>query len=76
MATYAYPTIGNKLVTDIDRADVLAALTPIWTVKPETARRVGQRVETILDWAIAQGNLADNPAGKSILRVLPRVRRT
>ena len=76
MATYAYPTIGNKLVTDIDSADVLAVLTPIWTTKPETARRVRQRVETILDWAIAQGYRADNPAGKSIIKALPRVRRT
>ena len=42
---------------------------------PETARRVRQRVETILDWAIVQGYRTDNPPGKSILRVLPRVRR-
>lgn len=76
LATYAYPTIGNKLVTDIDSADVFAVLAPIWTTKPETARRVRQRVETILDWAIAQGYRADNPAGKSIIKVLPRVRRT
>jgi hypothetical protein len=76
LTTYAYPTIGNKLVDAIDSADILTILTPIWTTKSETARRVRQRVETVLDWTIAQGYRIDNPAGKTILRVLPKVRRT
>ena len=38
--------MGSKLVTDIAKADILAALRPIWTGKPETASRVRQRMET------------------------------
>ena len=76
LTTYAFPTIGNNLVSDIDSADILTVLTPIWTTKSETARRVRQRVATVLDWTIAQGYRVDNPAGKTILTVLSKVRRT
>ena len=50
-------------------------LTPIWTCEPETASRVRQRMETVMDWAVAQGHRLDNPAGRSLLKVLPSVKR-
>lgn len=73
LAAYAYPKIGSKLVADITSADILAVLTPIWTEKPETASRVRQRMETVLDWAIAQGYRTDNPASRSNTKALPRM---
>ena len=76
LITYAYPKIGSKLVTDITSADILAVLTPIWNEKPETASRVRQRMETVLDWAVAQGYRTDNPAARSITKVLPKMPRT
>ena len=72
LATYAYPVIGSMQVEDIGSGDVLSVLTPIWTEKPETARRLRQRIETILDWAVAQGWRSDNPAGRAINRALPK----
>ena len=75
LATYAYPVIGSKQLDEIKSGDVLTVLTPIWTSKPETASRVRQRLETVFDWAIAQGWRLDNPAGKAIARVLPSVPR-
>ena len=60
---YAYPSIGDLPVGAITGADVLGLLEPVWTAKPETARRVRQRVKTVLDWAVAQGLRLDNPAG-------------
>ena len=75
LATYAHPVIGGKPVDGIGSADVLAVLTPIWTSKPETASRVRQRLETVFDWAIAQGWRQDNPAGKAVAKVLPRLPR-
>ena len=75
LGTYAYPEIGPKLVTDITSADILAVLTPIWTEKPETASRVRQRMETVLDWAIARGYRIDNPASRSITKALPAMPR-
>ena len=76
LATYAFPVMGHKPVDLITTADVLAVLTPIWTEKHETASRVRQRMEAVFDLAIANGLRLDNPAGKHILRVLPRVRKT
>ena len=74
METYAYPVIGRKPVNAITAADVLAVLTPIWTDKPETASRVRQRMETVMDWAVTAGHRLDNPAGKAVLRVLPKTK--
>ncbi len=76
LETYAFPKIGSKPVTDITTADILSVLSPIWTEKPETASRVRQRMETVLDWAVAQGYRIDNPANRSITKVLPRMPRT
>ena len=76
LTTYAFPKLGPKLVTDITSADILSVLTPIWIEKPETASRVRQRMETVLDWAVAQGYRTDNPAARSIAKVLPRTPRT
>ena len=75
MATYVNPVIGDMAVDEITAADVLAVLEPIWTAKPETASRVKQRMETIMDWVVAHDYRLDNPAGKALLKVLPRVNR-
>ena len=75
LAAYAHPVIGNKTVDSITPADAMAVLTPIWTTKPETASRVRQRMEMVMDWAITHGYRLDNPAGRSLLKVLPLVKR-
>ena len=67
---------GDHLVGHITSSDVLAVLTPIWTDKPETARRVRQRIGVVMDWAIAQGYRDDNPAGAALAAVLPKLPRT
>ena len=75
LAAYAHPVIGNMPIDSITPADAMAVLTPIWTSKPETASRVRQRMETVMDWAITHEYRLDNPAGRSLLRVLPPVKR-
>lgn len=72
LETYAFPRIGKTKVQDVATADVFAVLTPIWNTKPETARRVRQRIGTVMKWAVAQGWRQDNPA-ESISQALPRV---
>ena len=52
---YAFPTIGHLPVDTIGQSDILKALEQIWTDKPETARRVRQRLKTVMDWARAAG---------------------
>lgn len=70
--------LGPLAIADIDTAAVLRVLDPIWTAKPETARRVRQRVEAVLDWAMARGHRPQglNPARLkgNIAFALPRAR--
>ena len=46
---YANPVLGASRVDHIETPDILKALSPIWLTKPETARRVRQRIGTVLD---------------------------
>ncbi|BDG74070.1 tyrosine-type recombinase/integrase [Roseomonas fluvialis] len=55
LTTYAYPTIGGQPVDEIATDDVLRCLQPIWTAKPETAKRVRGRIEAVIDYATARG---------------------
>ena len=72
LRTYVLPTLGGKPVDKITTADVLAVLVPIWSAKPETARRVRQRIGAIMRWAIAEGYRDDNPAGEALGAALPK----
>ncbi|WP_159350004.1 tyrosine-type recombinase/integrase [Roseomonas harenae] len=63
LETYAYPFFGDRSVGEIRTDDVLRALQPIWTEKPETASRVRGRIEAVLSHAAARGwRQGDNPA--------------
>tara|TARA_R110001592_G_scaffold319629_1_gene597345 strand:- start:1429 stop:2724 length:1296 start_codon:yes stop_codon:yes gene_type:complete len=63
LETYVYPTLGNLIVGDIERAHIVKALTPIWETKTETATRIRAILERILDMAGAEGlRTGDNPA--------------
>jgi integrase len=62
LSHYVFPILGNQPVDKIETSDVLKVLSPIWLIKPETARRVRQRIGTVLDWAKAAGfRTGDNP---------------
>lgn len=71
LKTYAFPRLGKIRMAEVTTADVLAVLTPIWNEKPETARRVKQRMGMVLKWAVAQGWRQDNPAD-AISQALPK----
>jgi len=63
LQTYAYPTLGEMPVDQITVSHVLRVLKPIWESKSETATRVRQRVESVLDASTALGyRTGDNPA--------------
>lgn len=63
LETYVYPVFGDKDVRLIETSDVLEALEPIWSNKTETATRVRQRIEAVLDWAaVREYRAGDNPA--------------
>ena len=61
--TYASPLLGKQPVELITTDLVYKALEPIWITKTETASRVRQRIEVVMDWCKARGYLkGENPA--------------
>lgn len=69
---YAFPILGGKRVDSIETPDILNALSPIWLTKPETARRVRQRIGTVLDWAKTAGHRTGENPIESVTRGLPK----
>ncbi|MNJ27765.1 putative prophage CPS-53 integrase [compost metagenome] len=63
LSTYAFPIVGNMPVNEIETDHILQILNPIWTQKPETAARVRNRLELVLDAAKARRmRTGENPA--------------
>lgn len=77
LATFA-ASLRPLAVAEITTGDLLSVLSPIWTVKPETASRVRGRIENILDAAKAQGlRTGENPAAwrGNLAHLLPKRRK-
>lgn len=72
LETYAYPFLGDRLVNKIEGPQILKALQPIWLSKPETARRVRQRIGAVLDWAYVNGYRDSEAPLRSLSKGLPR----
>jgi integrase len=72
LAAYAFPSLGGKTVDKIDGPMIRDTLVPIWLEKPETARRVRQRIGAVLDWAYAKGFRASEAPMRSLSKGLPR----
>jgi integrase len=69
-----FAVFGSKRVDAVTSADVLAALSGDWLKRPETSRRVLQRVRVVLEWCKAQGFCSgDNPTD-GVTKVLPKQR--
>ena len=73
---YAFPKIGSMPVDAVGQPEVLMCLSPIWTEKHETARRLAQRIKAVLDVARSKGlRSGENPVTAiRDAQVLPRVR--
>ncbi len=72
LETYAFPLLGNRPVDQIEGPLIRDVLAPIWLSKPETARRVRQRIGIVLDWSCAKGLRKTEAPLRSISKGLPR----
>jgi integrase len=72
LEVYAFPTLGDRLVSEIDGPSVRDVLAEIWIDKPETARRVRQRIGAVLDWAYSKGHRSSEAPMRSLSKGLPR----
>ena len=74
LEAYAFPAFGDVAVSMVDAPAVRDALAAIWLTKPETARRLRQRIVTVIDWAVAKG-YRDGPLSLPVIdKSLPRQR--
>lgn len=74
LEAYAFPKLARRAVNTITSGDILAVLMVVWHEKPETARRVRQRINTVMRWCVAQGYCEHNVAGDDLKGALPRQR--
>lgn len=72
LEAYAFPSLGGERVDKIDGPMIRETLLAIWLDKPETARRVRQRIGAVLDWAYAKGHRATEAPMRSVSKGLPR----
>jgi integrase len=69
-----FAAFGSKRVDAVTSADILSAVSVQWLKRPETSRRVLQRVRTVFDWCKAQEYCSgDNPTD-GLTKVLPKHR--
>ncbi len=64
--------MGSTQVDQVISAMVCDALAPIWLTIPETARRILQRVRTVLDYSHVMGWCPQEASLRLVPRVLPR----
>ena len=68
---YAFPLLGERRVDGVEQGDVLRVLSPIWTAKPPTARKLRAAIRATFAWCQAHGHVRHNPAGEAIDGALP-----
>ena len=57
---HAFAILGDLPVNRIGREHVLRVLSPIWTTRPEVARKLRSRLRAVLAWAQAHGHVEHN----------------
>ncbi|MEQ8441428.1 MAG: integrase arm-type DNA-binding domain-containing protein [Alphaproteobacteria bacterium] len=69
---YVFPKLGQRLVSEIEAGDIRDVLATIWLTKPETARRVRQRIGTVLDYCYAKGWRDHEAPVRAVTKGLPK----
>ncbi len=72
---FAFPILGDRLISTIETADINSVISPLWTTKHETARRLKQRLSTIFDWAKGNGFYPHENPLNGITESLPKMKR-
>lgn len=72
LKAYAFPSIGDQLISELEAPAIRDLLAAFWLEKPETARRVKQRIGAILDWAHSKGYRDAEAPMRAIAKGLPK----
>lgn len=71
LETAIFPKLGKRPVNELSPADFADCLKPIWLKKPETASRIKQRCDAVMEWCAANGFIMASPV-RVIDKLLPR----
>ena len=74
LEAHAFPLIGATRVDHIDAPAIQSVLLPIWLTLPETARRVRQRVGSVLDYAYGQGWRGTDTPRNAVNSLMKRIK--
>jgi integrase len=74
LEVHAFPLIGTMRVDHIDAPTIQSVLLPIWLTLPETARRVRQRIGSVLDYAHGQGWRATETPRNAVNSLMKRIK--
>lgn len=72
LENHVFPMIGSKPVHMVDVMVVRDVLEPIWLKVPETAKRVLQRINTVLEYAHLHGWISHAVPLSAVRKGLPR----
>ncbi|QLC20755.1 tyrosine-type recombinase/integrase [Parasphingopyxis sp. CP4] len=72
MEAYALPRLGDLVLADVDAPIICEVLDTIWLTKPETARRVRQRIGAVLDFAHSRGWRSREAPMRAVNKGLPK----
>lgn len=72
LENHAFKAIGDTRVDAITAADISNVLAPIWMTKVDMARKVRQRIGTVLNFAHGKGWRSTQAPGRSVTVGLPR----
>jgi integrase len=67
---YVYPKFGSLLIPDVEVAQVLEVMKPLYRAnRPEAADKIRGRIKGVIDWAIAHKIYkGENPASWTVLK--------
>ena len=68
---HVFPAIGALPVERIGHDEVLRILKPLWSTRPQLARKLRQHIRATLQWCQAHGHIGTNVAGEAIDGALP-----
>jgi integrase len=69
-----FPHLPAKPMDELEPADLVAVLAPIWNTKNDTAKRIRQRIAAVFEWAHAAKRLDGPNPMTGIGRLLPVVK--
>ena len=64
---YVLPTLADKPINTVSRADLVDVLSPVWYSRPEVANKLKRSLSGLFDFATGKDLIGDNPMRYALL---------